>query len=102
MKLENIIKLIDAGYTKADIDAMTEQPAEAAGPAPVEEKSEAAPETAPSTSNNDKVLSDILTEFQALKAAVQRSNIQATFSPTAPDEHKPSDILGTLINPTKK
>ena len=53
MTLEQIIKLLDAGYTKADIEAMQAQPAEAADPepqkdpAPAEKPEEKKPESEP-------------------------------------------------------
>lgn len=71
MKLENVLKLIDAGYTKADIDAFTsEQPAEpaatAAEPAPAPaEPVKADPAPAP---DNSEVLQAIAELTKSIKA----------------------------------
>lgn len=70
MKLENVLKLIDAGYTKADIDAFTSdrpaEPAEEPAPAPAEPvKADPAPAPAP---DNSEVLQAIAELTKSIKA----------------------------------
>lgn len=75
MTLEQIIKLLDAGYTKADIEAMQApaqpDPEPQKDPAPAEKPEEKKPDTEP-------VNSQMLKEIQDLKKAVYAMNIMNT------------------------
>lgn len=66
MKLEEIIKLLDAGYTKAEIEQMN-TPDPAPEPAP-----EPAPDPAPKEEKKDDA---VLAELQKLTKAVYAMNI---------------------------
>lgn len=107
MKLDEILKLIDAGYTKADIDAMTAEPA--AEPEQTEE-----PETAPAQSAEPAAQTPAQTAEPAAQATGQdqilealnrltntiiKSNINATV--TQPAERTPEDALAEIISPPK-
>lgn len=77
MTLEEIIKLIDAGYTKEDIQAMAApepEPEKAPAPAP-----DPAPAPAPDPVPND--MSAMLQELKDLKKAVYAMNIMNTDLP---------------------
>ena len=74
MKLEDIIKLIDAGYTKEDIQAMNApDPEPELAPAP-------APDPAPAPAP-DENMSAMLQELKDLKKAVYAMNIMNTDVP---------------------
>lgn len=89
MKLEEVMKLIDAGYTKEDISKFM-QPEQAA-PAPVQEpaKPEPAKPEAPAAD-------PVLTELQELRKAVKAMTI-VTGAAEKPAEKTVDDILKKLI-----
>lgn len=74
MKLEEVIKLIDAGYTKADIDAFTASAADpqpaASAPAP---SPEPAPAEAPAEAKADNT--EVLTAIAELTKSINRMNL---------------------------
>ena len=93
MKLEDVMALVRAGYSKAEIDAMSApepaaqpEPAQAAEPAP-----EPAPTPAAQVSQTEALLREIL-------GAVQQGNInKATMEP--PVENGADVVTARLINP---
>lgn len=94
MNVSEIIKLIDAGYTKADIEKMNqpEKPAEtqadaAADPAP------AAPSPEAGTEQPDAAAA-MLKELQDLKKAVYAMNIMQSEQPA---EKSVDDILAKSL-----
>lgn len=120
MKLEDILTLVKAGYTREEIAKLEKPEAPAAAPlsetpdkptpaatgtqpakAP-EEAPKPAPETpkptAPETTGDDRVLGAI----NALTAAIQKMNVQSSSIPGGDDpEPTPEDILANIINPPK-
>lgn len=106
MDVNTILKLIDAGYTKADIEAMnTPASAEASTPveAPAEEKpAEEKPAEAPAMTGDD-ILQNLLAEVKGLKAQIQSNNIK---NDTMNVNHAPDltaeQILASIINPKKE
>lgn len=108
MKVDEILKLIDAGYTKADIDAMTAEPAAepeqtAAEPetAPEQSAEPAAPapaqtaEPAAQTAGQDQILDAL----NRLTNTIIKSNINATV--TQPAERTPEEALAEIISPPR-
>lgn len=106
MKLNEILKLVDAGYTKADIDAMTAEPAapETVQAAEPEQTAEAAAEPAqaeqsiipkpPASVNNQ-----ILEALDRLTNTIIKGNINSTV--IQPVERTPEDALAEIISPPK-
>ena len=100
MNVEQIIKLIDAGYTKEDIQAMMEQPKAAPAPEakpepmnekqekPAEQPEEKKPETEP-------VNNEMLQELRELKKAVFSMNIMNSSQPAQPESV--DDILAKAL-----
>lgn len=84
MTLDEIIKLIDAGYTKADIEKMQEPAAEEVKPEPKNEKQEK-PAEVPEEKKPDSepVNAQMLKQIQDLKKAVYAMNIMNTDQPAA-------------------
>lgn len=106
MKIEDILALINAGYTKAEISAMTE-PAQEVKAEPISQPDPAAEEVAtvpaaevPAEPNPD--LSALLAEVKQLRAAVQANALRSDSLPTLTKEDIATKILGEVINPTKK
>jgi len=106
MELNVILKLLDAGYTKADIEAMA-APAAEVTPAPVEDPvkpAEPAEEPAPEMTSAD-ILNNLLAEVKGLKAQIQANNIRSD-SMKGIGASKPietaEDILASVINPKER
>ena len=89
MKLSDVIALIGAGYTKAEIDALEaggvtqETPETEAKPEPQPE-----PKPEPKSADNNKELLDAITN---LTAAVQARNVRESKQPA--EIEKPKDIM---------
>lgn len=106
MDVNTILKLIDAGYTKADIEAMnTPAKAEAPAPAeaPAEEKpAEEKPAEAPAMTGDD-ILQNLLAEVKGLKAQIQRNNIKSdSMNVNQSPDLTAEQILASVINPTER
>ena len=107
MKVDDILKLMDAGYTKADIDAMTAEPA--AEPAQAAEPETAPAQTAePETALAEKLIlpkppasvnDQILEALDRLTNTLIKSNINSTV--IQPAERTPEDALAEIISPPK-
>ena len=86
MNVEQIIKMIDAGYTKEEIEKMT-QP---------EPKQEPKPEPEPKKEPEPKPADDpVLKELQDLKKAVYAMNIMQSSQP--PKSESVDDILAKAL-----
>ena len=100
MELEKIFKLIEAGYTKEDIQAL-ESPAPeapAADPEPEPEVPAADTEPAPAPARQEQ--DQILAALNRLTDAVMKKNLNVTTAEsTKPDT---ADILAKVIAPPKK
>lgn len=120
MKLEEIITLINAGYTKDEIQALEmpknkpsaapagdpqETPAAPAAPDQEEPAAPAAPAAPvlPSTDNADvtKYIAQLTAQVSSLTKQIQNSNLLNAQQP-AQQQNTAEDILATLINPTYK
>ena len=86
MKYEEIIKLLDAGYSRDEIIAMKDEPT---------------PEPTPEPDDNG--MSDLVKEmrdaFSEMKKEFTAMNIMAS---RQPEEKTPEDIIANIINPTRK
>lgn len=94
MNYTDIIKLLDAGYTREQILEMKEEPAPE--PAPAEDKPE------PDTHDiMESVMTEVKDMFAEMKKELTAMNILN--SRQEGEEFKSSeDILASIINPTKK
>lgn len=109
MKATEILQLINAGYTKADIEAMelpetaavpdpVPEPVPEAEPAPVKE----APQPEPVKPNPVNPEIQALTkQINDLVSAIQKSNLLNTQMPESKPETA-EDVLATIISPTFK
>lgn len=106
MKVEDILALINAGYTKAEISAMTAPQEPALNPDPtIQPEPEAVPvaeQPAVVPADNNADLSVLLAEVKQLRAAVQANALKSDSLPTLTHEDIATKILGEVINPTKK
>jgi len=107
MKVDEILKLIDAGYTKADIDAMTAEPAAEPEqtaepeetPAQAAEPAAQAPEQTAEPAAQAAGQDQILDALNRLTNTIIKSNINATV--TQPAERTPEEALAEIISPPK-
>ncbi len=94
MKYDEIIKLLDAGYTREEIMAMKEEPEETNNNPDPDEKM---------NNNSDSGMSDLVKEmrdaFTEMKKEFTAFNIMSS---RQPEEKTPEDIIANIINPTRK
>lgn len=96
MKYEEIIKLLDAGYSRDEILAMKEEPAPDAGPA----EPEPAPEPVPAADITAGIMEEVKGMFAEMKKELTAMNIMNSRQDS--DEVRTGeDILASIINPVK-
>ena len=96
MKYEEIIKLLDAGYSRDEILAMKEEPA----PAPDPAEPEPTPEPVPAADITAEIMNDVKSMFSEMKKELTAMNIMNSRQDS--DEVRTGeDILASIINPVK-
>lgn len=93
MEIKDIINLVNAGYTRAEIEAMQKaatQPATTPATQPANEPA-TQPATAPATQP-----ADLAAQIAALTAAIQANGI---LNSTQPKQESAEDILASLLDP---
>ena len=112
MNFEQVIALVNAGYTKAEIEAMQgampEQPetapAENPEPEPAPEQTQGATEQQtqqPANTAHDDPYTRLEAKLNQLIGLQQAQNINANVGNAAP-ERSSTDILGSVIAPPRK
>ena len=101
MTFEQLMKLLDAGFTKAEIMALNGTPAPAPQPEPEpapapQPEPEPEPKPAPAPQNDQAA---ILAKLEELNQTIIRSNINNS---RQPETESVDDILATIIRPTFK
>lgn len=92
MNYNEIIKLLDAGYTREEILQMDAQEPE---PAPEPE-----PEPDPAPDPTAAIMTEVKDMFAEMRKELTAMNIMN--SRLQDDHNEPEDILANIINPTKK
>lgn len=105
-KIEDILKLIEAGYSKEEITALTaEVKTEATPEVKTEEPAEQPePKTEPAEVQQDgnaELLKQLTAEMAELRKQIQKRNLSETFTDT-PKQDRSQEILASLINPKKE
>lgn len=97
MKYDEIIKLLDAGYSREEIMSMNEEPTPEPAPEP-------APEPTPEPSgSNENEMSDLVKEMRDAFSEMKKEFIAFNImSSRQPEEKTPEDIIANIINPTRK
>ena len=98
MKYDEIIKLLDAGYTREEILEMKEEPEE------TNNNSKSNPDPDEKMNNNsDSGMSDLVKEmrdaFTEMKKEFTAFNIMSS---RQPEEKTPEEIIANIINPSRK
>ena len=101
ISVDDILKLVNAGFTKAEIMQLGAAPASDPAPAPEGDPAPApAGDPAPAPAPEDmtqKMLNGITGQLQALTSAVQANNIRGANAPaTAPETTE--DIIKSMFN----
>ena len=96
MNYTEIIKLLDAGYTREEILEMKDEPAKDPEPAPAEDKQE--PET---PDIMESVMTEVKDMFAEMKKELTAMNILNSRQ-EGEESRSSEDILASIINPTKK
>lgn len=100
MKLSEVIALIGAGYTKAEIEAMEKGDAGKETPKQVDEpkkpETETKPEPKPETPKTDN--SELLDAIKSLTAAVQQKNVRNSTQPIDTDTDIKKEADKVLLN----
>lgn len=96
MKYEEIIKLLDAGYTREEIIEMDKEPEEKK---PEEKKPEEKHDDDSSEMTN--FVEEMREAFAELKKEITAFNIMASRQPEI-EEKSSEDIIANIINPTRK
>lgn len=104
MELNEIFKLIDAGYTKADIEALTAAPADPPAPDPEPEPAPAQPDPEPASAPavNDERYDRLEKLLTTLIGAQQGMNVNADIGAADVNKRTPEQILGSVIAPPRK
>lgn len=92
MKFDEIIKLIDAGYTKEEIKAF-----EAQQDAPLEEQPEEVQRPAPEAPAEVSKIDEAIAKLEKLSEGMAKIAILNSQQPPQPDTE---DFLASIINPT--
>lgn len=93
MNYNEIIKLLDAGYSREEILQMDAKEPELA-PEPEPE-----PEPAPEPVTTDSIMEEVKDMFAEMRKELTAMNIMN--SRLQDDHNEPEDILAQIINPTK-
>ena len=98
MKYDEIIKLLDAGYSREEILAMKDEPES------MNNNSEIETDPGENVNNNsDSGMSDLVKEmrdaFSEMRKEFTAMNIMAS---RQPEEKTPEDIIANIINPSRK
>ncbi len=99
MKLSEVIALIGAGYTKADIEAMEAGEAKKETPKQVDEpkpETETKPESKPEQPQNSN--SELLDAIKSLTAAVQQKNVRNSTQPIDTNTDIKAEADKVLLN----
>ena len=94
MNYNEIIKLLDAGYSREEILQMDVNEPE---PAP---EPEPEPEPAPEPVSTDSIMAEVKEMFAEMRKELTAMNIMN--SRLQDDHNEPEDILANIINPTMK
>ena len=92
MNYNEIIKLLDAGYTREDILAMNEEPTREPEPTP-----EPTPE--PADNGMSELVKEMREAFSEMRKEFTAMNIMAS---RQPEEKTPEDVIANIINPTRE
>ena len=102
MKIDDVMKLIDAGFSKDEILNISNEAVETPSGDPEPEAAPAAPETPqPAPDALKEVLDGFLDSFKTVVKDIKAANISSS---SQPDQHRDSaeEVLASIIAPPAK
>lgn len=100
MKYEEVIKLLDAGYSRDEILAMKDEPAPAPDPKPTPKDPEPAPAPDPAADVTAGIMEEVKEMFAEMKKELTAMNILNSRQ-ESDDVKTGEDILASIINPVR-
>ena len=94
MQYTEIIKLLDAGYSREEILAMKDEPTPEPTPDPTPE-----PTPVPEETGMSDLVKEMRDAFSEMRKEFTAFNIMSS---RQPEEKTPEDIIANIINPTRK
>ena len=94
MQYTEIIKLLDAGYSRDEILAMKDEPIQEPTPEPTPE-----PSPVPEENGMSDLVKEMRDAFSEMRKEFTAFNIMSS---RQPEEKTPEDIIANIINPTRK
>ena len=94
MQYTEIIKLLDAGYSREEILAMKDEPTPEPTPDPTPE-----PTPVPEETGMSDLVKEMRDAFSEMRKEFTALNIMSS---RQPEEKTPEDIIANIINPTRK
>ena len=101
-KMKEIISMLDAGYSREEINEMLNSPEKEEAPEASENAQESEnpePEEPATPVDNSAEIKALADEVKALKALIQKQNRKAAAVDSIQPQESASDILARLINP---
>ena len=102
MKIDDVMKLIDAGFSKEEILSISNEAEQTPSGDPAPEAAPAAPETLqPAPDTMKEVLDGFLDSFKTVVNDIKAANIGSS---SLPDQHRDSaeEVLASIIAPPAK
>lgn len=97
MKIDDILTLIKAGYTKEDIEALNSAPAEEPKNEPAPEPKKEEPKPEPEPKQEDEKESKVLKEMQELRKSIMKLAVVNGAAEIKDDKDKLEEALKKLI-----
>ena len=97
MKIDDILTLIKAGYTKDDIEAMKSAPAEEPKQEPAPEPKKEEPKPEPEPKQEEEKDSKVLKEMQELRKSIMKLAVVNGAAEIKDDKDKLEEALKKLI-----
>lgn len=101
MKLNTLLTLIEAGYTKEEIANLEFDQTNEPEPEPAKNENEPAPQPEPVQASNADMLSVLVSKFDDLTKAIQISNIRNSENKQV-EQTPPEELLASIVKPTRK
>jgi hypothetical protein len=101
MKLNTLLTLIEAGYTKEEIANLEFDQTNEPEPEPAKNENEPTPQPEPNQAPNADMLSVLVSKFDDLTKAIQLNNIRNSENKQV-EQIPPEELLASIVKPTRK
>lgn len=101
MKLNTLLTLIEAGYTKEEIASLEFDQTNEPEPEPAKNENKPTPQPEPDQAPNADMLSVLVSKFDDLTKAIQINNIRNSENKQV-EQTPPEELLASIVKPTRK